>query len=254
MNKLILENNIIKESFLNKNIIVTLTDEIVPTLKIDILKNTNLKIEFNDLKKMDIRINISKNIKVKIIEIKNGLNIKNRIKYYLEQNSDLKIIEINDLKEINEQNEIYLNGDNSKIDFILKAVSFDSQKYDIIINHNNKFTISNITTNGININDGKLNFNVSTYIEQDNCIANQDNRIINLTSNKCMIKPNLFVGVYEVDASHSAYIGPFSDDEVFYLERLGLNKNEATKLLIKGFLKNKIDEKLINSIIKKYWR
>ena len=90
------------------------------------------------------------------------------------------------------------------------------------------------------------------------CQVDQVNRIINLTKNKCEIDPNLYIDEYDVNASHSALIGKFSDEEMFYLESRGINKTDALKLLIKGFILSNIEiEELKNQInekIEKYWR
>ena len=86
---------------------------------------------------------------------------------------------------------------------------------------------------------------------------NQNNRIINLNDKLCQINPNLYIDENDVTANHSAYIGKFRDDEIFYLQRLGLSYIDATKLLLKGFLSNgmtKYMDKHINKLTKKYWR
>jgi Fe-S cluster assembly protein SufD len=90
------------------------------------------------------------------------------------------------------------------------------------------------------------------------CIVNQNNRIINLTNNKCEIKPNLYIDSYDVEASKSALIGKFSDEEMFYIQSRGIDYNNALKLLITGFLTSDIkNKKIISNINKniiKYWR
>ena len=70
--------------------------------------------------------------------------------------------------------------------------------------------------------------------------------------------PNLYIDASDVSASHSALIGKFSDEEMFYMQSRGIDKDTATKLLISGFLTSDItDKKLlkeINKNIDKYWR
>ena len=91
------------------------------------------------------------------------------------------------------------------------------------------------------------------------CDVSQNNKIINLTNNECIINPNLYIDEYDVTASHSAWIGTFNSDELFYLMSRGINKNDAIKLLIKGFLTNKMEireeeKELIKNTIDNYWR
>ena len=60
----------------------------------------------------------------------------------------------------------------------------------------------------------------------------------------------------DVVASHSALIGKFSADEIFYLMSRGIAQTDAQKLLTKGFLLNGISyyKDTLESIIDKYWR
>ena len=76
------------------------------------------------------------------------------------------------------------------------------------------------------------------------------------TENESIIKPNLYIDEYDVEASHSAWIGNFNEQQLLYLKSRGINKKEAEKLLIKGFLTNNL-ETLKEEIIEKidnYWR
>ena len=127
------------------------------------------------------------------------------------------------------------------------------------VRHDKDGSISNINNSGINILNGSLIFNVSSLLPNDviNTNISQNNRIINLNNKLCQINPNLFIDENDVSANHSAYIGKFKDEEIFYLQRLGLSYNDATKLLIKGFLKKdmpKSMDKYTDKMIDKYWR
>ena len=147
--------------------------------------------------------------------------------------------------------------------FLLSTVKHHIRQYihsnsssNININHNASNTNSNIITNGLNIEKGKLNITVTTIVNNGKvkCVANQTNRIINLTLNNCKIRPNLLIDEQDVIANHSALIGNFSDEELFYIKRLGINHNDTLNLLIKGFLQNNIPESLSEQLFSKYWR
>ena len=69
------------------------------------------------------------------------------------------------------------------------------------INHNNKNTISNIKNSGLNIIDGTLTFNISSFVKADNCKIKENNLIVNKTLEKCIITPNIFVDNYKVDSN-----------------------------------------------------
>ena len=54
--------------------------------------------------------------------------------------------------------------------------------------------------------------------------------------NNSIIKPNLFIDEYNVNAKHSAIIGKFNEEEIFYLKTKGLSEKQALDLLINGFI------------------
>ena len=231
------------------------------------VKNVNIKIKddtelvlesISSFFKLDICINVLKGVKAKIYELKSGGECKYQYRYYLDKDSDISIWKVNDALSVQENILVNLNGENAKIDFNLKTVCKNKEKYNIMVYHNAKKTISNIINNGVNILDGSLEFNVSTFIPEGiiKCDASQSGRIINETNNECTIKPNLFIDENDVVANHSALIGTFSEDEIFYLMSRGIGKKEAQSLLTQGFLLKKMDyyKKEILNIINKYWR
>jgi hypothetical protein len=94
------------------------------------------------------------------------------------------------------------------------------------------------------------NFYYLTNIEQENSILLM---IKGIGGEK---KTYLFIDEYDCIANHSAHIGKFSDEEMFYLNSRGINDNDAIKLLITGFLTSNVDEYVktkINDAILKYW-
>ena len=264
MNKIIINNDNIylEESDNNLELNVSKKNKFlkVKNVKIKIKEDTDIIIECGEAidTKLDININIAKNIRAKIYEIKENGNYKYQYTYNLEKNSQLEVEKIIDVESIHENTLINLNGENAKIDYKLKTISKNNEKYNFVVNHNAKKTISNIINNGVNIKEGKLEFNVSTFIPKGNikCNASQSGRIINETKNKCIIKPNLFIDENDVIADHSALIGTFSKDEIFYLMSRGINKNKAQKLLARGLLLKNINyhKEKFNEIINKYWR
>lgn len=232
----------------------------VKNVNIKVKKDTEIVIECIgavDIK-LDICINILKGIHAKIYEYKNCGDYKYQYRYYLEKDSLLSVEKVIDADSVLENILVNLNGENSKIDFNLKTISKKHEKYNFLVYHNAKKTFSNIINNGVNIKDGILEFNVSTFIPSGmkKCEASQSGRIINKTNNECIIKPNLFIDENDVIANHSALIGTFKVDEMFYLMSRGIDKKKAENLLIKGFLLKGIcyyKEKL-EDIINGYWR
>ena len=231
----------------------------VQSVKIKILEDTDIVIDVSKVDiKLDFYINVLKGVKANIYEYKHGGDYKFQYKYYLEENSYLNIEKINDGQSIKEMTVVNLNGENAKIDFNLKTISKKDEKYNFLVYHNAKNTVSNIVNNGVNILDGELEFNVSGFVSKGitGCDINQSGRIINMTENPCTIKPNLFIDEEDVVANHSALIGTFSPDEIFYLMSRGISRKDSENLLTKGFLLNGITyyRKTLEEMINKYWR
>ena len=264
MNKILMVNDQTERQQLDDNIKceLILKNELfdVNTLKIVILKSTDLIIDYKMIQesKLNIEINVLKDAACTLNEFKSGSNSKIRYQYNLDYNSTLNLYKIYDVDAIKEFVKIDLNGENATINYNFKTITKEYEKYDITVYHNYSNTTSNIINNGVNINSGNLIFNVSSFVEngKPKCSVTQNSRIVNLTNNKCQICPNLYIDEYDVIASHSAHIGTFKEEEVFYLMSRGLDKEEAINLLIKGFLLNNMNHlsDKIEAIIEKYWR
>ena len=231
----------------------------VQNVKIRVKESTDLIIECeNVINKLDITVNILEGVHLNIYELKNDGDYKFQYKYILGENSHLNIERVIDVSSINEMTIVNLDGENAEVNYNLKTISKNEEKYNYLVYHNASKTVSNIVNNGVNILDGKLEFNVSSFVPNNikKCIVNQESRIINMTDNLCIIKPNLFIDEEDVSANHSALIGTFKAEEVFYLMSRGISKKEADSLLTRGFLMKGINyhKDILESLISKYWR
>ena len=186
---------------------------------------------------------LGKNTKINIhLQIKNGATL---IFNYLllEGNINLKA----DLVE--EKATFYLNYS------ILNSNNSHNQ---IIINHIASKTEAILKNHGFSKNHANLILDVSAYInkEASKCISHQDNQIIENENSLSQINPNLYIDNYDVDASHSAYVGEFKESELFYLMSRGLTEEMSKFLLLKSFLigsfdlEEKIQEKYYHEVIK----
>lgn len=234
---------------------------LVNKIKIIIEDNADLDIEYNIncSSKLDLFINVKSNAHVNIYEHVMGDYLKIQYKYYLDENSVCNIYKTSNLKGTDEYTIINLNGEKSSIKRVIKTVSVALEQYNMLVYHNKKNTCSKLINQGVNIDSGSLNFNVSSFVPKDtpSCVVDQNNRIINLNSNECMIKPNMYIDCYDVIANHSAFVGSFKDIELFYLQSRGIPKDDAMKLLINGFLISNLPEKMrddFQTIYEKYWR
>ena len=231
----------------------------VKVINISVNSDTDLIIEYDDIDKikLDIYINVLKGVHLNIYELKIGGKYKSQYKYNLEESSKLNIEKVCDLNSNHEMTVINLNGDEASINYNLKTVCKSFEKYNFLVYHNANKTVSNIKNNGVNILDGTLEFNASSFVPKDivKCNVSQSGRIINMTNNECVIKPNLFIDCDDVTANHSALIGTHSLEKIFYLMSRGIDKSEAERLLTKGFLMKDINyyKEDLEEIINKYW-
>ncbi len=247
MNKIrVIDNKILDEV---KDINVTLNDDV---LIIEPKMDVSLELNLENIKK--VVVNIPNNIHFEMFELSDK-DIDIQYEYNLDKNSDLKIVKFYDVSKVEEQDIINLNGECASVEYNLKTIAKNLQNYHLKINHLKPNTISNIKNSGVNI-DGAINFTVEGVIPNgsSNSETNQNNRIITFNDNVCKIDPILLIDENDVVANHSALIGKFSEDELFYLESRGIDYDSAVKLLVKGFLLDGINDERVIEKIDKYWR
>lgn len=260
MNKIIVVDNKIKLD-IDHSIEVVSLDRFelfdVKKIIIKILKDTNLEIEYTSKEsKIDIELVVSDFVTCHVFELRHDKKLKAQYRYIVGTNSSLNITKFYDCEEVKELGVIELNGEHANVDYKLKTIATKEQKYDLVIYHNVKNTISNITNHGVNLEEGKITFNVTglVYNGMTDCELNQNNKIVTFNDNKCTITPKLLIDENDVVANHSALIGKFDEDEIFYLQSRGIDKNSAITLLTKGFLLENLEDERLERIIEKYWR
>lgn len=219
-------------------------------------------------------INCNGNYTLNNLSKKYILNISNcniNIFSMLENSEDLNIeINIDNAKVIynlisydtkNQNIKVNLNSEHSSIEIFNSLVSISSQNSIINILHNSKKTDSSVYNFAATKDSGSITFDVTSKVLKGmkNSVVNQESKIISLnSSNNNKINPILLIDEFDAIAKHSAFIGKFKDEEVFYMQSRGIKKKDAYDLLLKGFLIGtlKIDEEEKNNIIKKYdnWR
>lgn len=198
-----------------------------------ITDDTFLKINTSDLNK-DINIVVMENVCVEVLII--GCNTSNNERYVIKENSMITINKF--CKNCNDLISVDLDGINSKIIYNTSIINYDNSSYKQTISHKTDKTVSNISNRGVNFTNNSIDIKVDVIVEKDSkyCSTNQDNKIINIGCGKNYIQPNLLVDNNFIQATHSAYIGKFKKDDIFYLQSRGISKDDAYQLLIKGFL------------------
>ena len=157
--------------------------------------------------------------------------------------------------------DIDLLKDDILFNYYYSNINIKDNDHNININHLGNNITSKITNHGINTTDSKLSYVINTVVPKDytRINTNQDSKIIVLKDNNSTIKPNLLIDNDDIEANHSAYIGRFKEDNIFYLMTRGISREDATTLLVRSFLIGDMDisfeeREIILKQINKYWR
>ena len=202
---------------------------------ITLKEDTILEFNFNDIQK-NIVINLDDGVNLTVYDKSNYT--RNSICYNTFNNNNVVInkasIDCSDNVMVN------INGENTNIEFYNSIINYKDNEYKEVINHISKNSNSLVVNHCVNVNDNMFKFIVDGKIGKDASKTNfkQDNKIINMNSGKSFILPNLIVDNNDIDASHSAYIGKFDEDILFYMMSRGISYTDANYLLIKAFLIN----------------
>ena len=196
----------------------------------------NIKLDNCD---QEINIDVMDNMCLEVFELDN--NTSNKITYNLRSNAQVIVNKLarnnSDITKVN------LNGERASIKYYTNIMNYSNNVYDFKINHNASYTESDIVNHCVNFTDKEFKFLVDSDVKKESveCNCNQDNKIIDINGGKNFISPNLLVDNDLINANHSAYIGKFKKDVVFYLKSRGIRDKECNSLLIKGFLLEKMN-------------
>ncbi|MBE6150800.1 MAG: SufD family Fe-S cluster assembly protein [Firmicutes bacterium] len=205
---------------------------------LSIIEDTVLDVRLDNCSN-DICINVMDNMCLEVFEI--GNNTSNKVTYNLGSNAQVIVYKISrnnsDIIRVN------LNGEKSSIKFYSSLMNYSNNTYDFKVRHNASYSESDIVNHCVNFTESEFRFLVDSDIKKESleCICNQDNKIIDMIGGKNYISPNLLVDNDLITANHSAYIGKFKKDIMFYLKSRGIRERECNLLLIRGFLLEKMN-------------
>lgn len=133
---------------------------------------------------------------------------------------------------------VHLMKEEASISYFYNTISEEDQTFLFSIFHEDSKTHSHVFSHGVNTGDHSLVFDIYPHVlkESELCVCNQESNIINLGLGSSTIRPNLLIDHYNVLSSHSAYIGTFLEEELFYLMSRGLSRDVSYALLLESFL------------------
>lgn len=239
MNKILL-NNEKKEKILNNG-------------KYEFTEDSILSLEIEDLEK-DIFLVVLENVKV----VLNILGKNTSLNFHVDIRENASLILNYLVIEGNMNINTSLNSKFANFNLNYSVLSSKNSMNNIVVKHNFPQTTALLKNHGFSKEHANLIFDVSAYIDKEanKCISNQDNQIIENENSLSEINPNLYIDNYDVEASHSAYVGEFKETELFYLMSRGLDLEMSKFLLLKSFLigsfplEEKVKERYYHEVIK----
>lgn len=147
----------------------------------------------------------------------------------------------------------FLQGTQADVDVKVMAISSenDSQKINVGVTHMAPHSKGEMLTIGIANKNGRTIVNGLSKIEKGMKQSNAFQTLRGIiTDPKAVVEmnPYLLIDEHDVKAGHGATIGKISDEGLYYLMSRGLNKSEAERLIINGYLKPFVDAISDNTI------
>ena len=178
--------------------------------------STNL-LTYNKIDSLDINITIEKDATVNL--------------YQVVQNMD----------NTNISETIYLNETGATFNTIVVLLGLKESviNSDIKVYHNTNHTNSDLKVYAVIKDEAKINLDNNAYIKKNSyqSKAYQGAKGLSLSKKgKILVNPNLYIDEYDVMASHGVAMGSLNMDDLFYLMSRGLSKQEASQIVIMGFI------------------
>lgn len=234
---------------------ITIEDDNNEALTIVVSKNTSIKIILEvasrDVLENTYKLNLiaKENSKVKYLLVSELESNKALLEHYFtaERFASLNLIGGFVSNVIHAKMHVDLVGEGAEVNLRAVAVSSDenNQTIDVLIVHKAPNTYGNMTNIGIANKKGKIVLNGVEKIEKGMKNANAFQTLKGIiTSDDAIVEVNpiLLIDEFDVKAGHGATIGKIEEDQLYYLQSRGLNRIEAEKLIINGFLRPIIDE------------
>lgn len=201
-------------------------------------KNDTIYMEISDYSN-DIELTIKPDALVHIKLL--GTNINSNVHIVLGNDSILKVDSLIINGSLNVS--VDLTGINASINWNYSTLVSSNNNVNFTVNHKANNTNSSLVNNGLVLGSHSLVFDITGVVDKNssNCICLQDSKIISDYANLSRILPKLLINNYDVEAEHSAYIGSFSNNDIFYLMSRGITREEARLLLVKSFLIGKME-------------
>lgn len=152
--------------------------------------------------------------------------------------------------KLNVSNSITVNhGEYSKFN-LYHSFNIDGEyNFTYRANMNGNSNVNNITITGVSSNMASLDIDGNVLNGTKENELNENIKILTV-GGKAYVSPMIKVNCYDVIANHNTAISNIREDELFYLNSKGINKENAIKLITDGYIYGvfKNNEDFINII------
>lgn len=197
------------------------------------------------IKTLTMFVNLGENSRLKLysLSLHGDSAVYSRRIYNLNARSRLELNTLyssGDSTRINE--DVYLNGEYSEAEMTASSLSTGKKWGDILLNVRHKGLRSNsyINGRGVVLEDGLLTMRGIAIVEKEAEWSTSHVEVhVSSFGEKARgnASPMLEIHTGNVEeAFHSASVASLSENELFYLESRGLNRDEARQLLVEGML------------------
>lgn len=203
--------------------------------------NKIILVEDKNIRDGEYSLEINKDVTLNIEGLVIGHDLHNNneeLNIEISNDSSLELYQVKDTKEAYKLNITIQNNAKLYLNMLVRNKGCNQ----IIININMVANNSeaDINIRGINRdNNSNLDIICNGYIKEntkENCLIENLKGFIN-NNDSIKISPNMYIKTNDVSANHLVTIRSFSNEELFYLESLGLSENKAKELLLNSFLK-----------------
>ena len=232
-------------------------DTAVPYLGVNVEKNKSGRLLFNfgELVKGDIfptiELFLEQNASLEIIinvTSKNEISLINNLYAKLLNDANLSVHMVSTGGLFSRSRldiDLFGNGSGFEIDGVYFGENNQIHDTRVFVNHLGKSTTSNMITKGVLGDESSSIFTGTIHIAEGavKTESQQENRNIILTEKaSAQSVPNLEILCDDVICGHGSSVGPIDETLYHYVMSRGINKEDAEKLLIKGFFNEVINE------------
>lgn len=188
----------------------------------------------------DVKVNIGEGADITLLWWNRGQNLDITEKYDVNAKGNL-ILAYSDLKEgaLKRMSEVRLIGSDAHAELRSASVVATDRNVHYQMTHVHGDTISEMANYAVMAEGGNLNMNVIGRIEKKapRSQMHQSTRVLNLSVHqKATVHPKLYIDNNDVQAGHAQSIGQVDGEQLYYLQTRGLTHDEATKLIVYGYL------------------